>query len=268
MEYLLSTLTQGLNRYKKKGSRRVRGSTVDAILHNRRATHKQQSNIDYARTHLNYHLHGDNDYKNVIAEFNQKIKNLQIRKNGITTIEFLFSLPNTKTIDYCQYFESCYQWLKKRYGAENLLTVDIHLDESYKHCHALLIPFVNQKLQGTKVLGGKKTMFEMHRSFSNEVAKEYGLQTFLSDTNELTNNAMITEIKKMLSNDEIMQHSCWKLIDRAIRAKPKHWYEWLSTQENHNNLIRQLGEKKPITYLVLGDLDFDDYFQSRFINVS
>ena len=35
-----------------------------------------------------------------------------------------------------------YDWMTKKYGEENIIGFDVHLDETTAHCHATIIPVV------------------------------------------------------------------------------------------------------------------------------
>jgi len=62
-------------------------------------------------------------------------------------------------------------WLDKRYGLENVVNVQLHLDESSPHIHATVVP-VNErgKLNCRAFLGGREKMREMQTSIAEEMA--------------------------------------------------------------------------------------------------
>lgn len=62
-------------------------------------------------------------------------------------------------------------WLDKRYGAGNVVNVQLHLDESTPHLHAVVVPVDERgKLNCRAFLGGRELMTEMQTSFADDMA--------------------------------------------------------------------------------------------------
>lgn len=254
-DYLISTKTQGWKRYKG------RGATIEAITHNRRIETFKAGNIISEKSHLNYSLHGESDTKNLIADISEKVSKVRLRKNAVTSIEFLFTLPfNRDDIDYCQYFETCYKWLIDRYGKENIISFDIHLDEGTKHAHGLVFPLIDGKLQATKILGSKKDIYAMRNSFYKAI-QEYKLNTVS------TVKPNFAVVKGLLQNNDLMLSPYWNLIQQGIRQNPASWLQAIT----NNNLIRQLPPKNEITYSCVRQFEFSNTFsfiKDRFLTVN
>jgi len=99
----------------------------------------------------------------------------KLRKDAVWGIELIFTaLPRTSG-DLCSYFEDCTDWAEKEFNVPVLSSV-IHLDQGPPHCHVLLVPLMNGKMNGGKVYGNKSIMVARLTSFYEVVGKQYGLK--------------------------------------------------------------------------------------------
>lgn len=140
--------------------------------------------IDETRSHLNFTLTGPGNARG-IAELAAALmkraglnKQGSVRKNAVRAIELVFSLPASSQVDPKRYFRDCVEWAKARYGGpENVLSAEVHLDESVPHCHVLVLPLLDGRLQGSKLMGDRHQVVADHRSFHASVSSRYGLTT-------------------------------------------------------------------------------------------
>jgi len=141
-----------------------------AIKHNRRTI---PGTYDPRRTHLNEIMAGPNSAGEVmpLAESLVKSAGDNPRKNATWCIELLFSLAPDHCLPEQAYFESCLEWVVERYGAENILTADIHRDEAAPHMHILVLPLRDGQLQGSAIVGGKAKLYAMRADFESKVRK-------------------------------------------------------------------------------------------------
>ncbi|RZK43273.1 MAG: hypothetical protein EOO61_05070 [Hymenobacter sp.] len=159
-------------------------------------------NADPELTHENAILRGSAD---LLADVNSRLEELkavngELRKNAVLCVEHLIAvspdfLHFTKddgnysprsTADPVASLEPDSQvdadrlsglidhtlaWLDKRYGRENVVNVQLHLDESSPHFHATVVPVDERgKLNCRAFLGGRKLMSEMQTSIADEMA--------------------------------------------------------------------------------------------------
>jgi hypothetical protein len=69
------------------------------------------------------------------------------------------------------FIEKSLAWLDKRYGLENVVNVQLHLDESSPHLHALVVPVDERgRLNCRAFLGGREKMRDMQTSIAEEMA--------------------------------------------------------------------------------------------------
>lgn len=86
-----------------------------------------------------------------------------------------------------QWAKDVYDWCAKRYGQENIIGFQVHLDESNPHIHALIVPVGQRAKSGRECVMwsakfGKnryeygRILREMHTSLYEEVGSKYGLE--------------------------------------------------------------------------------------------
>lgn len=202
-------------------------SFLAAIKHNKRETQKEfgaPDNINLERTPLNYSLHG----LTVAVDIERYSKSLlalagvsSVRKNAVWAVEVVFSLPDTwHSKNTTDFFQDCYQWTLKTFDGE-LITFDIHLDEAAPHAHALIFPLIDGKLQGNKIKGGLKELYERYDSFYKEVASKYG---FTPPSKKLMSSRdkelLAKNVMKALSNDSIKSSLVYQCIRDSIYSNP------------------------------------------------
>ena len=120
-----------------------KGKLLAALRHNKRAIQAERgadSHIDSSRIHLNYCLLGD-EAPEVISKAADALleKATGKRKDNVQAIECLFSLPLSASKDTGAFFKACANWVEGHFGGM-LMSFDVHLDETYPHAHALILP--------------------------------------------------------------------------------------------------------------------------------
>lgn len=86
-----------------------------------------------------------------------------------------------------QWAKDVYDWCARRYGQENIIGFQVHLDESSPHIHALIVPVGQRSKSGRECVMwsakfGKnrfeygQILKEMHTSLYDEVGSKYGLE--------------------------------------------------------------------------------------------
>ena len=86
-----------------------------------------------------------------------------------------------------QWAKDVYDWCAKRYGQENIIGFQVHLDENSPHIHALIVPVGQRAKSGRECVMwsakfGKdrfeygRILREMHTSLYEEVGSKYGLE--------------------------------------------------------------------------------------------
>ncbi|WP_029149177.1 plasmid recombination protein [Methylophilus sp. 5] len=215
----------------KLKSKSGKHGVLAASKHNKREL-PPDAHIDVSRTPLNYCLAGNDTPANIATHAKVQMLKAGIetpRKNGVMAVEVIFSLPIERhQQDTKQFFMDCYHWTLKTFVGE-VLSFDIHLDESAPHAHALILPLVDGKMQGNKMIGNTGNLMRLINLFHAEVAHRYGLSK--SDRKRLTitdRQALEREVLTRLKADVVMQSSVWACVRDAIHKDPLPWAQTLS----------------------------------------
>lgn len=183
--------TYGICRLEKYGKGQIGG--IDAHNNRRSETSKTNPNIDRTRTHLNYNLHDNNK-----PYFSKKVKEIlkekgietKPRKNAVLVAELLFTASPKFFEEMSQeqireYFSKCYSWACKKYGKSNIISAEVHLDESTPHMHLDFVPLVPDKKKGGYKLCANDlfnhTLDELQDQVHKEVFSGYGLDRGITD---------------------------------------------------------------------------------------
>ena len=77
---------------------------------------------------------GDHEVMNMMAFGNQAV---DFERDGTADNSHIQRMTEIE-----QWATDLYDWMAKKYGEENIIGFDVHLDETTAHCHATIIPVV------------------------------------------------------------------------------------------------------------------------------
>lgn len=210
---------------------------IKALNHNKRELQKERGakkHIDITKTPLNYSLHGDNTPQQ-IDNYARSLIALagikKLRKNVVMGVEVLYSLPiDWHLKDTKSFFYDCYKWTLKTFDGE-LLTFDVHLDESAPHAHAIILPLIDGKMQGDKLKGDRTLIRERKKSFYDEVACKYGFNyRDLKPLNATNKQALAREVIKRLSTDSVQKSAIYAWVRDMVYEDPKEVAQMLGIE--------------------------------------
>lgn len=159
-------------------------------IHDRRERTHSNSNpdIDFSRSHLNYSLCDNSNGSSFNAFIDNQIAERYtgkktIRKDAVRMVSVLFtsdkdffdSLSSEQQRDY---FQSCYEWASERWGADNIISSIVHMDEECPHMHLNFVPLTTEgRLSAKDCVGsGSKALQQLQDNFFKTVGKPYGLE--------------------------------------------------------------------------------------------
>lgn len=160
-------------------------------IHDRRERSHSNSNpdIDFNRTKYNYcicdNTGGISFNKYIDRQIAQRYTGKKaIRKDAVRMVRLLFTSDSeffaNKTLDeQRRYFQSCYEWAAKRWGAENIISAYVHMDEQgAPHMHLNLVPLtLDGRLSAKACIGsGSKALQSLQDDFYKSVGVPYGLE--------------------------------------------------------------------------------------------
>lgn len=198
-----------------------------ALKHNKRTLQNERgasANIDAARTSLNYSLASDATPEAIARHAKVEMLMAGIekpRKDQVRAVEIVFSLPiDRHSQDTRPFFTACYGWVLGNFAGE-LLSFDVHLDESAPHAHAVILPLIEGKMQGRDMVGNTGNLMRLINKFHTDVARHFGLSR--SDRKRLSAMEKVT-IERLtltrLQGDPVMLSSVWPCVRDAIHNDP------------------------------------------------
>lgn len=126
----------------------------------------------------------------------------KVRKNAVLCVEYLITgspeWDGWGTDKEAIYFDRAVAFLKKRHGAENVISTSIHRDETTPHLVAYVVPIDERgKLNAREFLGGRAKLSKMQTDFHDQV-KDLGLERGLegSKARHTTIKDFYSEIQK------------------------------------------------------------------------
>lgn len=127
-----------------------------------------------------------------------------------------------------QWAKDVYDWCAKRYGQENIIGFQVHLDENSPHIHALIVPVGQRAKSGRECVMwsakfGKnryeygRILREMHTSLYEEVGSKYGLERGDSIEGRNVNHLSKRDYIRKLSKDAKQAEKAVKGLQTMIR---------------------------------------------------
>lgn len=146
----------------------------------RRTEHISNENLDRTRTHLNYNLatHQTMEQGEFVRKRCAEVR-CQNRKDVNVMVSWVVTAPkDLPEQEHKAFFQASYDFLKKRYGMENVVSAWVHMDEVTPHMHFAFVPVVRTFKQDRK---NPDVSTEVHKVSAKEVVNRYDLQSFHTD---------------------------------------------------------------------------------------
>jgi len=256
-DYYMAVKSIGLS---KVGGRKP-CTLFGAAKHNKRENAKEleaRGRINPARTCQNYSIAGAIDAAEVMAKTLQLMADIgknpdKMRRDYCQAVEIVFSLPADTDIDTRSYFADCFAWCCNRFGADHILSVDVHLDESTPHCHALIAPIQSGRWMGCEVIDHANTKV-LNESFSKEVASAYGLKIVERLKGKRKGDAVAMVLEHIENYDrELLQSPAWQPIRRDFEDNPAPYLTAYGLKLEDKPLAKQKTMEKIFTSLGKGE---------------
>ena len=216
--------------------------------------------IDLSRTRNNYHIVGPpQSYMDFINEriaslnLKRKVRSDAIYMNTFVLSsghEFFENMPLDKQEEF---FEDCVKFFADKYGAENIISAVVHMDETTPHLHLNLVPITGGKLCSKDLFSPKKLSM-LQSELAEVVGKKWGLKRGKIGSTarhveaaEYTANEIIAKAQAAASDTKqqaeqylngIVQ-SVESTADKPIPAKRKHAEEEIKTLRAQNAALQK-----------------------------
>lgn len=99
---------------------------------------------------------------------------MALRKDAVRALEIVFSLPASSAIDAHDFFVRAVAWVEQHFGAPIISAVEHH-DEGAPHAHVLLVPLVDGRMVGSRMMGGPANLRATQEAFHDQVGRHFGL---------------------------------------------------------------------------------------------
>lgn len=262
--------------------RKISGS-LGGIENHIYRTHNSRTNpdIDYSRSLDNYSLF-DEDARSLNEKFNDRIKDLpgqltktgkprKIQQNAVKICDFVVTISpekmDTMTKDeQYKYFRKAFNFLRDRYGKDNVVYAQVHVDEANPHLHVGIVPVLKNQKLCARELFTKKEMKSLQADFFAKVAASYGLEPPIGGRRGLET----TRFKAQKAMEEAAKHAFYEaaparvrnymrgVIKTCVEEDIKTNNEYARAAEATLNYIRTFGDdewKKDWEYMTEADKD-------------
>jgi len=180
--------------------------------------------IDPARMHLNYILRGPDTAEGVAALRNSMLKEAGIKKlrtDAVQALEIVFTWPFPTKAVAPDYFEDCAQWAEAHFQVPVLSSV-VHMDESEPHCHFIMLPLVDGRMNGSDLFGTSARLSMHLNSFYQQVGGKYGISRPVKPP-KLTSAArefVLSKVRTVLNEVSGLTEETIEVLLEAHRKQP------------------------------------------------
>lgn len=221
--------------------KKLRGATrvLVASRHNKRTTQAEvgaSAHIDPLQTPSNFLLHGPPSPEGVAELARTLMTNAGVKilkKNAVTGLELVFSLPASWAEPVEQFFRDCLGWAAENFGGlDNVLSADVHLDEAAPHMHILILPLMSGRMNGSSLFGHRQRLLALQDGFHTAIGARYGLARGAGRLAGLTKEKTAQKVIQRLRGvgDAALSSCLWAELREAIESDPSPFAAALGIQ--------------------------------------
>lgn len=184
----------------------------------------------------------------------RKVRDDQVRAMGFVVSSNDF-LPEKKAVEF---LGAAVEWMAERYGRENLLAAEVHLDEGTPHAHIWIAPVIHDEETGYDRLCAKElfapdkrrrnadgkwevvaqgTMSRLQEDFWEQVSSRWGYERPLNSSQRAEGYKSLEAYKAHVGTTRELQEQ----IDRAAERLELVRRREREAGERHSELVGQLG---------------------------
>lgn len=176
-------MSYGICRVQKMTAPAVKGIEIHDLREKEGCSHTNKD-IDWSRSTLNYDLCSDLN-RHFYGAVKRRIAELQlpraVRKDAVVMAQvlvtsdraFFDALSKEQTE---RFFCDSYAFLSARFGADNVVSSIVHLDEKTPHMHFNFVPVTADGRLSAKQLFTPASLRDLQDSFIEQVGSKYGLE--------------------------------------------------------------------------------------------
>lgn len=187
----------------------------------RKAENISNENLDRTRTHLNYNLaiHQQMDQGEFVRKRCSEVR-CQNRKDVNVMVSWVITAPkDLPETEHRAFFQASYDFCKKRYGLENVVSAYVHMDEVTPHMHFAFVPVVRTfkhdkknpciatevKKVSAKECVNRYDLQSFHESLEQYVERELGHKVSILNEATKEGNRSIEELKRQSATERLQQ---------------------------------------------------------------
>ena len=203
-----------------------RTGVIGLVIHCERREGCELSNkdIDISRTHLNYNLAELIQPMKPETFIKKRIDEVKhIKRNDIVyLVDWIVTLPKDVLVDDQErFFEYTYDFLKDKYGIQNIVSAWVHNDEATPHIHFSFIPIIEidgiERLKCKDILT-RSELKKFHPDLGAYLKNRLGYMPAIQNDATINGNRTIKELK----NQE----------DLSLKKSLKNVYDHIEASKN------------------------------------
>lgn len=180
------------------------GGVTGIQIHDRREKENvshTNKDIDWTKTHENIDLLQQQERFRTVV--NNRIAELELKRAPRSDATVMCQCLVTSDKEFfdkmtreeqTEYFKKSFEFIKKRYGAENLVSATIHYDERTPHMHVNFVPVTKDGRLSAKDLFSPKSLRELQNDY-NRFVREQGYDLERGDHDSKKKHLEVEEYK-------------------------------------------------------------------------
>ena len=172
--------------YQQLHAGKVKLNGLAGIQHHLLDRNKVKTNydIDLSRSDLNHPIE-DLTAEHLTKRVNQRIKNLNLKRKPRFDAVAIEDIIVGASVDFMlqlgteqreKYFSDALHFFQSRYGKENVMYCQCHLDESNPHIHVGIVPVTSDGRLSARDVFNPKSLEKLQSDFHSNVSSRYGLE--------------------------------------------------------------------------------------------
>lgn len=181
-----------------------RGAVTRMFAHYDRSHPGSKSNIDTAKSILNYNAAAEDQPLAQHDYLDKRLSQVKVqnRKDVNVMCDWVITAPQTlEDHEYDMFFRETYKFMSGRYGAENVISAYVHMDETQPHMHFSFIPVTMDKKKHrpkvcAKELLNKQELRTIHDDINSYMTEVFGRDIGMRNGATALGNVTIDTLRK------------------------------------------------------------------------
>lgn len=166
---------------------------------------RSNENIDYTRTHLNYNLAAELQPLRPGQYMTKRLSEVRCQKREDVNIMCDWVITEPQELLHQnrdrEFFKAAYEFLRDRYGSNNVLSAYVHMDEVTPHMHFSFIPVTEDKNRGGEKVSAKEVinrteLKKFHPELQQHLEQALGCPVPILNEATVEGNQSIEELKR------------------------------------------------------------------------